>query len=436
MQMKRIWLVVALLLCVLLAGCSLGATSGAASSMKQHADATPSPTPAPKPTTLYVAIQQTVYAVDLLTGAKRWTYHTFMPDGPNGIQPIDALTVAGDFALFTDSADKTVTALSSTDGSVKWHADAKFADSLNIILVASGVVVASSTCLQCQSSTSAFDLATGKMLWSQPTGGADWAVGNGVIYKARFLNGGNAQTPSDGVLQALNPRTGAITWQVTGHAFKQLALIGDTLYSATFDTLYVINSRSGAQEASYPYNSGGWMSPHGPDLLFGDQTTMYALDGVTHTIKWQNPLKGLCGGVTSGVIACNMISATGQPSDNTYSGLDATTGALSWTHTDLGPIPWGAYGDNGLFFVDGPHLTVDAIDAHSGAIRWTFKHTGGGRGVAIGQDGLLYLTIIDTDYSATVSHDKVYALSESDGSTRWEADFEATPGSNVIVSLG
>jgi outer membrane protein assembly factor BamB len=407
---------------------------------KAEATATPSPTPAPKPTTLYFAVAQTVYAFDLQTGAKRWSFDTGAAQGQYGVRPIGALAATPDTLVFLDPRNQSVYALSAVDGSLKWKSDAVHASpyeagSLDTLVMTPNVVIASSTCVQCPNSTSAYDLVTGKALWSQPIGGTGWAVGDGIVYKTRDLPGSDAEPVTNGTLQALNPTTGAVIWQATGHAFSQPTLIGSTLYALADDALHAFDAKTGAETWTHALTTTNSAHPspsmtgQGNELYFNDGTTLFALDGITHTVQWQVPLNGLCTGITRGVIACYVDTGSGS---SYLTGLDTSTGTVLWQYTDNGPnIPWGAAADNDLFLVNNVHgATWGALDAQKGTVRWTMNSPSGAGG-HLTLDGVIYFAGM-----AAGEPDKLYAVSDTDGSTLWTWTFQAAAYGNNLLAIG
>lgn len=116
-----------LLICALLAGCAINpptaSTPPSSTLATATSTATATATPTPRPTTLYLAAGETVYALDLTTGAKRWTYATGLPAQSGGRNNwISAIAAISGGVYFDSVPDNSLYALKTSDGSLLWKA--------------------------------------------------------------------------------------------------------------------------------------------------------------------------------------------------------------------------------------------------------------------------------------------------------------------------
>jgi len=360
-----------------------------------------------------------VYALDVRSGAKKWTYHTGQPEMVQGAyQAVRDVTVAGGAVYFIDEADSSMYALSATDGSLLWKVGG-VATGQGYITVMSGVVIASSSAVQAINTTTAVDPHTGKTLWTQPMGASDLLSGEGVVYETRTLPGSDAEPVTNGTLKALNPTTGAILWRLSGHAYSGLVLVGTTLYANADDALHAFNAQTGAEiwTFSLPKSSAAAVSMwhDGTTLFLTNGTTLVAIDGATHTVRWQIPSTTSPGGVVASGVYC------GPDSKDMY-GYDASTGAQKWSiqrSTGFASI----VSDGGLCITTGfypAETPIVAVDAKTGAVRWSY--TASISSVrTLAADGALF--VLGSSSTVIENSDTILrAVSETDGSVLWTFD--------------
>lgn len=421
MLLRRVWLPCGLMCALILAGC--GVSSGAAVAPTATTRPTPrptaSPTAPPQAATLYLGVGQSVYALDLRTGAKKWTYHTGQPEIVGGAyQAVGDVTVADGNVYFLDEADSSMYALSAMDGSLLWKVGGVTTTEA-YITVMSNVVIASSRTIQDRNTTTAVDPHSGTTLWTQPMGASGLLPGDGVIYEARVLPGSDAEPVNNGTLKALNPTTGAVLWQLTGHPYGLIGQVGNELYASAGTTLLALNPQTGAQIWSHTFvlvaNSAFGMMLDGTTIYITNGGSLYAMSGVTHAILWQAPNTGWAGVVPANGTLCSSISFTAM------AGYDATTGAQKWRLQR--PNGYAAIvSDGGLCIATGfgPETPIVAVDAQTGAVRWSYaasisyvrKLTAGGTLFVLGS----------TTTAITTSDSILRAVSEKDGSVLWTFD--------------
>lgn len=427
------WLLSCLLVCSLLAGC---ASSGPiASTPTSSASASATPTPTPK--ALYLAAGEKVYALDLATGAKRWTYTTGLAEQP-GYNGISAIATASGVVYFHNIADNSLYALKASDGSLLWKVSIPQTASSTIFVTSSAIIVAS-LFHQHATSVAAVDPHSGKTLWTQPdTGPNALLVGPDVIYESYDAVTYDPSAPHSGEggkVQAVNVSTGAVVWQTTGHDYFDLALTGNLLYASGDDALHAFDAHTGKDLWSHSFNDATIASqPHGgryfvgvtqigSTLYLANGATVYALNGATRTVMWQTALNGgSIGAMTSGVLC----AAGSQVAE----GLDASTGAVKWQ----APVSDGYRGvaDSGACYYAGIPAKVSALDAQTGASRWTFNEDDTNAQL-MAYNGAVY--VLANVFVSGVGNDPVlHALKGSDGSTLWTLDTHSgTPG---VMTLG
>lgn len=433
----RSWLLSGLLVCAMLAGCSTNRP--AASTLPSSAPATATPTapatatPTPRPTTLYLAAGQTVYALDLATGAKRWTYATGLPEQSGGqYHWINAIAAASGVVYIHNFADNSLYALKAADGSRLWKVSVPQTASY-YIYVTPGAIIVASLFHQQLTSVVAVDPQSGKTLWTQPdTGPNALLVGSGVIYESYDTSG--PYDGKSGVVQAVNATTGAVVWQATGHMYYDLALTNKLLYASGDDALHAFDTGTGKEVWSQSFNDptaasqprGGPYYVHvtqgdGSTLYLSNGATVYALNGATHSVIWHTPLNARIIGPMTGGVLCAADSQAVE-------GLDSASGIVKWQspmYTD------SEVADGGICYYQGMSPTIAALDAQTGATKWTFND-GDNRAQLTAFNGVLY--VLANASTSGVGNDYVlHALAGSDGSTQWSLDTHASmPGAMTL----
>ncbi len=93
---------------------------------------------------------------------------------------------------------------------------------------------------------------------------------------------------TDGSVQAVNRATGAVLWRSTGHAYLDMARVGQTLYVNAVDGLYAFDTQTGNTLWSHNFDAAvasvATMSQQGTTRYLANGQTLYALDGFTHNV--------------------------------------------------------------------------------------------------------------------------------------------------------
>lgn len=435
----RPWMLSGLLICALLAGCATSpptaSTPPSSTLATATSTATATATPTPRPTTLYLAAGETVYALDLTTGAKRWTYATGLPAQSGGRNNwISAIAATSGVVYFDSVPDNSLYALKTSDGSLLWKASIP-PTATNYIFVTPRAIITASLFHQQPTSVAALDPQSGKTLWTQPdTGPNALLVGSGVIYESYDASGSNYG--KSGIVQAVNAATAAVVWQAAGHNYFDLALTNNLLYASGDDALHAFDARTGKEVWSQSFNDataasqprGGAYYVHvtqgdSSTLYLANGATVYALNGATHSVIWHVALNGgVIGPMTSGVLCA--------ASSQTVEGLDPATGAVKWQMPVLDGYTESA--DGGICYYQGIPATISALDAQTGATRWTYND-GDNTARLTAYNGVLY--VLAKVSTGGVDNDPVlHALAGSNGSTQWTLDTHALmPG---VMTVG
>jgi len=185
-----------------------------------------------------------VYALDSRTGKLRWSVVT---------GPVIGLTVSGD-VVYAGTAIKSnttmgVTALSAGTGELLWTFDFPAqVDLAGGVAVAAGIVYVNSS----HGEIFALDAKTGNVLWhtADPTitFSNGLLVANGVLYAS---SGHDKQDNNNPVLYAIAPRTGHLLWQhplgVSPYS-AALDVKGDVVFTAVSREANLSSSNPGASE--------------------------------------------------------------------------------------------------------------------------------------------------------------------------------------------
>jgi outer membrane protein assembly factor BamB len=256
-----------------------------------------------------------IYALDAVTGHKRWTQTTsgFISSSP---------AVAGG-TVYIGSSDDKVYALDAATGAIRWTRTTGAAVDSSPAVVGGTVYVGSG-----DGKVYALDAATGAIRWRRTTGGAvnsSPAVVGGTVYVGS----------GDGKVYALDAATGAIGWmRTTGDPVNSSpAVVGGTVYVCSNDgNLYALDAATGQVLWNTPATTYGYSSPAvANDTVYigSDDGNVYAFYAGSSQNRWSQLTTAKVGGspaVTDGTV---YITAD---DGKTYA-LDAATGHVLWTYT-------------------------------------------------------------------------------------------------------
>lgn len=147
-----------------------------------------------------------IVALDLRSGAKRWSYHTTGENMPSPVYYRGKLIFAnGDWHAY---------ALQSGNGRPIWSADVGGASTMaSAVLAGSAVIVAACADGIQSSSATALDPGSGKVIWHSPYGHCDGspAYGDGKVFVASVAPS-NKKYVGSTVVAALDARSGKPVW--------------------------------------------------------------------------------------------------------------------------------------------------------------------------------------------------------------------------------
>ncbi len=325
-----------------------------------------------KRSTVFVADDSTLYALDAVTGLKRWETKT----GASNTVSVPAVDTGMVFVSYNDS---NLYAFDAKTGVKKWvfRAGGRIDASPTI---ANGIVYVGSSDLNIY----ALDAFTGAKKWQYYTycekilSGPVVTVSNGVLYFG---------TPLCGVgidhLMARDAQTGAKIWSVaftynSGVITKPKVADGILFVSPQRGAFYALDAQTGKQKWAFsPERSdGGYdlsVPAIGQNMVYVSKyRSLYALDETTGEQKWQFTVKenyyARSPSFSAGVVYVHDGMAL-------YA-LDAITGTVKWTTTIDGSFLSNPAVANGFVYVSGTDKNFYAFDAATGEKKWTFKTSG------------------------------------------------------------
>jgi outer membrane protein assembly factor BamB len=290
-----------------------------------------------------------VYAVDSGTGTLLWTYNT----GSNVQYP----TVFNNVLYF--GSGQSVYALDAKAGTLLWTYS--ITGTFNTgSTVADGVVyIGSYDGSNSTTTIYALDAKNGTLRWKRTysSGGviSTPAVVNGVVY---FFAGGE--------IYALNAKSGAVVWQVSGFSTNNAVAVFNNFVYVSSGGLYALNALTGAVVWTAQPQAGTFSS---------------------------SPVVG------NGVVYIGAATDRQHPGSLVYS-FDATNGSLLWPKG-----PGQGYGGiyylalaNGVLYasVSGPTDWLDAMSAADGTGLWGYQNADGNAFIIA--NGMLYTPSWDTQY--------------------------------------
>jgi outer membrane protein assembly factor BamB len=354
------------------------------------------------------------------------------------VPALSAISVANGSVYFigNTSSGGTIYALSAETGALLWKTNT--APGIGIadeIVATPDAIIVSSSQAQYSTDTMAVDPKTGKTLWTQPQDSEHMLLGANLLFETVVNLPPPGPGPlSDGSVQAVNPVTGAVVWHSTGHAYRDMALVGTTLYVNAVDALYAFDTQTG--NVVWSHNSGITMTQQGSTLFLADGATLSALDGATHSTLWQTPFSGFTAGkVTNGVYCvASALSTYGGGAGGLY-GFDVKTGAQLWQTPSssydgqvavdsdrcysLGAITQTISSVSEMLY-NPLNTPIQGLNAQSGSIAWTVNVDSNFNLLAATGGNLYFRTTLYSNGSP--SDTVLHVLSGADGSTQWTLD--------------
>jgi outer membrane protein assembly factor BamB len=262
-----------------------------------------------------VAGDKRVLALDVATGAQRWTSE----DATYAGTP----TVAGDRVLVI-GVDGSISALGTMDGQVAWRTPSALMANSTPVVVGDLVVAGGS-----DRTLHAFDIRTGAKSWAAATGG-NFPRSPSTDGSLVFIGG------EDGVVHAFTATTGKEAWNhptSAGH-FATTAVRDGTLYASGAlsdgtSELSALDAKTG--EVQWRFNSPdntGLRSPSVDEttVYIESQEHVYALERADASVRWVFDAASSEAAMT--IAGDNLFLIT---TDETVHSLDKTTGTSRWS---------------------------------------------------------------------------------------------------------
>ena len=270
---------------------------------------------------IYVTSVDSLYAVNAITGATRWSYT--VSSAVQGTPAVDKNSV------FFGANDFNVYAVSAIDGTLLW----KFTTGsfvVSSVTVADGIVFAVSD----DDNVYALNESDGTLLWKFATQApvqSSPSVSNGLVYVAS----------SDGNIYALNQSTGIQVWQ-----FLTTAQNNSTTPTVANGIVYVASA----------------------------DENLYALNASNGNLLWKTNLGAPSDGCFAA--AAEGMIFLGSGDGGIFYGLDANTGAIRWKFVTRVPVYAASAVANGVVYFGDGNGFFYAVTAASGKLLWRYT-TGG-----------------------------------------------------------
>jgi len=313
--------------------------------------------------TVYIGSgDRNIYALDALTGAKKWSFQTS-----------DAVTASPTLyegLLYAASLDGTVYALDTADGKLKWSFQTAGSISVTPLVSAGKLYIANNN-----DSVYALDLNDRIVTWSaqlhDPWGrgmSSSPTIENGQIYI-----GGPVGWSVDNV----NAQTGQIGWaDTTLYGYPTYSSpcygLGMVFAGSSNGKIYAMNDATGKVKWSFSTNNPVFSSPtlsNGRIYIGALNNTIYCIDAASGAGLWNFQTSGA---VYSCPVVVDGILYAGDESGNLYA-LNAFTGAQQWmTRVASNNLYGGPTVANGMIYLGSLDDHVYAVDATTGMMKWAF----------------------------------------------------------------
>jgi outer membrane protein assembly factor BamB len=190
---------------------------------------------------IFVTSGRTFYSLSATTGAVLWS-STLAGDPDNAIQEPVAVSDGGRYIIGV-TWDGCVYAVRGSNGELVWRSSFSADEHSGAVAISGGIGYVTEYQEASGSRVYAFQVSTGRVVWSQPSGtDVVWVtptVGNGVVFVGSW----------DFHMRAYDARTGAVRWvvPVSDEVWSSAALANGVLYSATESSFFALDARTGRQ---------------------------------------------------------------------------------------------------------------------------------------------------------------------------------------------
>ncbi|GGN95959.1 PQQ-binding-like beta-propeller repeat protein [Haloarcula pellucida] len=365
-----------------------------------------------------------VTATDLETGSAVWRTPFSAADAPIGEDL--APTVAGDTLVV--SGGGVVTALSRSDGSVRWQYETDSVDSSSTKVVDGTVYVASDT-----GWCHAVSLADGTREWAFETPGD---VHTYKLFGVPAVADGTVFISSSQGLYALDAATGEQQWTGTTSDFPPV--VGDgSVYVVRGENVAALDQATGEEQwrtdAEYDIRSTPVVAD-GRVFVRRYPDSVHAIDAADGTELWEAE-PGEANYIQLAVADDTLYVPTGTDFYQQLVAFDTATGEERWRHyrTELEIAePLGVYlADGSLYFFTGGDTLQELVDGPR-SFRWSYELR------TFDSDGDESEYVPETppvasQYGVYVSHQTsegglLQAIEDDKGGYRWAASSDGTLG--------
>ncbi len=320
-----------------------------------------SPTPDPNDDRfVYIGSQDTyMYCFYAGTGARVWRYKT--TDVTGDIE--SSATISSDGILYFGGTNQRLYALDPISGNKRWE------------FRTGGPIIASPTVGPNAIYISTW--STGTLYGVNKNGSQKWSVvpsPNKYLYSSPTYSNGVVYIGSqDGNIYAYNSETGAKVWSASAGdtIISSPAVSNGIVYVGSFDRyLYAFDAATGGLKWRSATSDSIGSSPtisNGVVYVGSYDGYLYAFDAVTGARKWKSPTTGRIG---SSPTVGNGTVYVGSFDKKLYA-FDAATGASIWSTATGGRVYSSPSVSNGTVYVGSYDKNLYAMNAATGAIKWT-----------------------------------------------------------------
>jgi len=336
----------------------------------------------------------------------------------------NTITIYGDGMLFAKGPNQFITAFNATTGEFIWEIPIKAASNYQASYYMGKYIHGA-----LDNTISAWDGATGELLWSYNPGTAFgfWASGTGAAYgKVYSMN-------QDKNLYAIDVETGEVVWKYEGPGvyYQGIPIIADgKVYAQTGDTLYMdpdthepgkseyvcLDAETGKLLWKLPIQIGS-PSP-GQCVAFGN---LYL---IPNRIKLAPYAAGARGYDPLDEVWCissepkDWTNFRGDP-ENSAHGSGPTNLALKWKYQTGGGVTSSPSIADGVVYVGSLDKNIYALDADTGSKIWNFT-----TGYRVRSSP----AVVDGTVITGADDGNVYGLDAKDGTQLWK-----TPAGGITL---
>lgn len=278
-----------------------------------------------------------LFAMDSQTGEQLWSNPGFGQLESTG-------AIAGD-TIITAGYNQTVKAMDRITGEERWTYMTEYGVQGAPLIVEDRAYIATDHRVY------ALDLESGDLIWKASTGT------EGAYMGAPAYDDGLIYTTGGKLLLALEAESGREIWRTTkDEMFLGLTVADDMVYVGNFDRkLYAFDQSNGEEKWSFDGEEVFWSSPAASDgvVYAGNERTVFALDALTGESLWSfdaesrsmsEPL------ISDGVLYVSDSSHEFPRGPRHLYALDANTGELLWVFETISTfLPAPALGEGVIY---------------------------------------------------------------------------------------